>query len=114
MSSPIRRRRRSQCTLRAKALSMEALLSAEVKISRATPRMCLNCSSRSAGRSTGIKLPENIFHPGFNRIPHLSQSAFKKMISGLDADQLFRLGEGLDQRFEFSWRRVLIARPADK
>src|ERR1700686_5079072 len=113
MSSPIRRRRRSQCTLRAKALSMEALLSAEVKISRAAPRMWRNCSSRIAGRS-GIKLPENIFYPGFNRIPHLSQSALKKMVTGLDADQLFWLGQGLDQRFEFSWWRKLIARSADK
>src|SRR5271157_1258462 len=47
----MRRTRRSQCTLRAKALSMEALPIAEVKISRARSRMRANCCTRSGAIS---------------------------------------------------------------
>src|SRR5208282_1652699 len=47
----MRRTRRSQWMLRAKALSMEAFFSAEVKISRATSRMWRNCRSRAGDRS---------------------------------------------------------------
>ena len=36
------------------------------------------------------------------------------MISSFDADQLLRISEGVDERFEFPWGTKLIARSADK
>ena len=36
------------------------------------------------------------------------------MIAGFDANEFLGLGEGADERLEFSGRRKLIARPADK
>jgi len=52
--------------------------------------------------------------PIFDRYAHLFESPFKEMISGFDADQLLGVGEGVDQRFEFSWGTEVIARATNE
>src|SRR6266851_2233544 len=139
----MRRTRRSQCTLRAKAFSMEALRSAEVKISRAVSRMRRNCWSRSGERAGMVGIIKKVvgrwslvvsrspvavrssmlaagfgghdlLDPIFDRYAHLFESPFKEMISGFDADQLLGVGEGVDERFEFSGGTEVIARATNE
>src|SRR5208282_4288016 len=55
-----------------------------------------------------------LVHPRFNGLPHLAQAAFEEVISGFDADELLRLREGVDERFEFTRGAELIARSADE
>src|SRR5258708_39777995 len=52
--------------------------------------------------------------PIFDGYSHLLESAFEEVISGFDADQLLRIGEGVDERFEFAGGAELIARAADE
>src|SRR5258707_11215920 len=52
--------------------------------------------------------------PIFDGYSHLLESAFEEVISGFDADQLLRIGEGVDERFEFAGGGELIARAADE
>src|SRR6266849_472506 len=142
----MRRTRRSQCTLRAKAFSMEALRSAEVKISRAVSRMRRNCRSRSGGIGNMVGIIKKVvsrwsfavrrspfavhytswrlalgnsgghdlLDPIFDRYAHLFESPFEEMISGFDADQLLRVREGIDQRFEFSSGTEVVARATNE
>lgn len=51
--------------------------------------------------------------PGFNGFPHLAQPSLEEMISSLNADQFFRFGKSVDQRFQFSRRPERIARSTD-
>src|ERR1700722_6285633 len=120
----MRKTRRSQCTLRAKALSMEAFFRAEAKISRARSRMRANCCERWEEISAmvqdyreGVALlrsGDNSAHPGLNGFAHLAQAAFKEMIARLNANQLLGLSEGVDQGFKFSSRPELVTGSADK
>ena len=52
--------------------------------------------------------------PLFDGYPHFLESAFEEVISGFDADQLLRIGEGVDERFEFTRGTELVARSADE
>src|SRR5882762_8639649 len=63
-----------------------------------------------AGSFRGYRLAE----PIFDRYSHLLKSAFEEVISGFNADQLLRIGEAVDERFEFAWRAKLIPRAADE
>ena len=47
-------------------------------------------------------------------LSHFTQAAFEEVISRFDADQFLRIGEGVDERFEFTGRAELIARSADE
>ena len=53
-------------------------------------------------------------YPIFYYHAHLLESSFEKMISGFDADELLRVGKGVDERFKFTGRAELIARAADE
>src|SRR5215470_9872857 len=116
---------RSQWTWRAKASSIEAFLSAALKISRAISRIRRNCWSRSGVKPGIVAIIEKwsasegggrqeLLHPLFDRSPHLLQSAFEEMISGLDPDKFLWLGKAADERFEPARRRELVARSADE
>src|SRR3979411_1736173 len=106
----MRRTRRSQCTLRAKAFSMDAFLRAAAKISRAVSRMRANCWARAGERSgivgiikkgctscavrcasvafvvrclvAGDFRGHGLAQPIFDRYSHLLEPAFEEVISG--------------------------------
>src|ERR1700682_4787274 len=121
---------------------MEEFLRADAKITRAVSRMRANCWARSGDRSgivgiikkgcpsfavrcssvafvvrclvAGDFRGQGLAEPIFDRCSHLLEPAFEEVISGIDPYQLFRVGEGVDERFEFTGGTELVARSADE